>query len=66
MHLFLDLVRPNGERVIDGGKCQPCIRKGGRFGFDFWTGGSFRNLKKKQGPRSVIFHGIPFHLIQGP
>jgi hypothetical protein len=65
MHLSLDLVRPNGERVVYGGECQPRLRNRDYAGFIFWVGGSFRNLKKDKGAFSAIFHGIPCRPIQG-
>jgi hypothetical protein len=30
---FLDLVRPNGERVVYGGECQPRLSNRDYFGF---------------------------------
>jgi hypothetical protein len=46
MHLSLDLVRPNGERVVYSGECQPRFRERDHFGFPLWLRGSFRYLKE--------------------
>jgi hypothetical protein len=59
MHLFLDLVRPNGERVVYSGERQPRFRQGSYFGFVFRVVGSFRSFQKDQGACSAMFHGVP-------
>ncbi len=59
MHLSLDLVGPNGERVVHGCKCQPRFRNRDCSGLIFRVVDFFGNLKKDQCPFSAMFHGIP-------
>jgi hypothetical protein len=64
MHLSLDLIRPDGERVADGCEYQPRLRNRDYSRFILWVVGSFRHLKKDHGPCSAIFHGVLCHPIQ--
>jgi hypothetical protein len=59
VHLSLDLVRPNGERIVHSGECQPRRRNRDYSGSIVWADSSFRNLQKRQGACSVIFQRQP-------